>query len=155
MLHTYRNSQELIDIAGSFVQKNTTQIKKQLVSPKRLQNPIQLEFYDDGTKAYKNLAGAVNNAISKILNEFGEKKSILLLGRYNFDMYNLLMTNEFKELHDRQLKSIKFPQARLSFMTISFNVFSLIDKGISCKAKEMQETSKLLFSNVSLVVSAI
>jgi DNA helicase-4 len=115
--HTYRNSQELIDIAGSFVQKNSTQIKKHLVSPKRLQNPIQLEFYDDGTKAYKNLAGAVNNAISKILTEYGEKKSILLLGRYNFDMYNLVMTGEFKELYDNQLKSVKYPQARLSFMT--------------------------------------
>jgi DNA helicase-4 len=63
--HTYRNSQELIDIAGGFIQKNSTQIKKRLVSPKRLPNPIQLEFYDDSTKAYKNLAEAINSAISK------------------------------------------------------------------------------------------
>lgn len=27
---TYRNAQELIDIAGNFIQKNSTQIKKQL-----------------------------------------------------------------------------------------------------------------------------
>jgi len=32
--HTYRNSQELIDMAGNFVQKNSSQIKKHLVSPK-------------------------------------------------------------------------------------------------------------------------
>ena len=38
--HTYRNSQELIDIAGSFVQKNPSQIKKRLISPKQLENPI-------------------------------------------------------------------------------------------------------------------
>lgn len=31
--HTYRNSQELIDIAGGFVQKNASQIRKQLISP--------------------------------------------------------------------------------------------------------------------------
>jgi len=38
--HTYRNSQELIDIAGSFIQKNPMQIKKRLISPKKLDNPI-------------------------------------------------------------------------------------------------------------------
>ena len=29
---TYRNAQEIIDIAGTFVQKNSSQIKKELVS---------------------------------------------------------------------------------------------------------------------------
>ncbi|MBR6958590.1 MAG: UvrD-helicase domain-containing protein, partial [Erysipelotrichaceae bacterium] len=29
---TYRNSQEIIDIAGNFIQKNTSQIKKSLIS---------------------------------------------------------------------------------------------------------------------------
>lgn len=45
--HTYRNSQELIDIAGGFVQKNSAQIKKQLISPKHLENPIVIESFDD------------------------------------------------------------------------------------------------------------
>ena len=31
---TYRNSQEVIDVAGNFIQKNTSQIKKHLESPK-------------------------------------------------------------------------------------------------------------------------
>ena len=48
--HTYRNSQELIDIAGGFVQKNSSQIRKHLLSPKHLKDPIQLEFYDDNNK---------------------------------------------------------------------------------------------------------
>lgn len=30
---TYRNAQEIIDLPGTFVQKNSAQIKKELVSP--------------------------------------------------------------------------------------------------------------------------
>ena len=115
--HTYRNAQELIDIAGNFVQKNSAQIKKQLISPKRLKDPIQLEPYNDGGNTYKNLATAVNNIIGKILGEFGENKTILLIGRYNFDLYKLKMTGEFEELYDGQVRSKKHPKAKLSFMT--------------------------------------
>ncbi|MDR2718651.1 MAG: UvrD-helicase domain-containing protein, partial [Treponema sp.] len=50
IVHTYRNSQELIDIAGSFVQKNISQIKKKLISPKHLANPIILTEFDDTFK---------------------------------------------------------------------------------------------------------
>jgi len=115
--HTYRNSQELIDIAGNFVQKNSTQIKKQLISPKHLKDPIQLESYNDEANTYKNLAKAVNNVIGKILSEFGENKSILLIGRYNFDLYRLKMTGEFDELYSNQVRSKQYPKANLTFMT--------------------------------------
>ena len=115
--HTYRNSQELIDIAGNFVQKNSTQIKKKLISAKRLKDPIQLEPYNDVENIYKNLAQAVNNVIGKIISEFGETKSILLIGRYNFDLYRLKMTGEFQELYSNQIRSKKNPKANLTFMT--------------------------------------
>lgn len=52
--HTYRNSQELIDIAGGFVQQNSTQIRKQLISPKHLENPIVLEVFDDSVKPHES-----------------------------------------------------------------------------------------------------
>ncbi len=115
--HTYRNSQELIDMAGGFVQKNSTQIKKKLVSPKHLKDPIQLEFFDDSSSIYKNIAGAVNNAIEKIIKEFGPKSSILLLGRYNFDKNKLVMSKEFEERYGERLLSKKQPEANLTFMT--------------------------------------
>ncbi|GAF81678.1 unnamed protein product, partial [marine sediment metagenome] len=117
IIHTYRNSQELIDIAGNFVQKNSSQIKKQLISPKQLKEPIRLEFYNDEENTYKNLAEAVNNAISNIIDEFGEDKSILLIGRYNFDLYKLQMTGEFAEVYSNQVMSKKYPKANLTFMT--------------------------------------
>ena len=115
--HTYRNSQELIDIAGGFVQKNSTQIRKQLLSPKRLDNPIVIESFDDSFKPMKALAETVENIIGKILSEFGEKKSILLIGRYNYDMYKLCMTGAFEEMPGDRVKCKKYPEANISFMT--------------------------------------
>lgn len=115
--HTYRNSQELIDIAGGFVQKNSTQIRKQLLSPKRLDNPIVIESFDDSFKPMKALAETVENIIGRILSEFGEKKSILLIGRYNYDMYKLCMTGAFEEMPSDRVKCKKYPDANISFMT--------------------------------------
>ena len=40
LLNTYRNSQELISIASTFIQKNSNQIKKSLISYKRNETPI-------------------------------------------------------------------------------------------------------------------
>lgn len=115
--HTYRNSQELIDIAGGFVQKNSAQIRKQLISPKRLENPIVIEAFDDSYKPMKALAGLIEDIIGKILSEFGEKSSILLIGRYNYDMFKLYNTGSFSELPGNRVKSEKYPNADIAFMT--------------------------------------
>jgi len=115
--HTYRNSQELIDIAGGFVQKNTAQIKKQLVSPKCLSNPVVLVPFDDSFKPMVALSAAVEDAIGKIIDEYGRKSSILLVGRYSFDMYKLCNTSLFTELPSNKVKCEKHPEANLTFMT--------------------------------------
>lgn len=115
--HTYRNSQELIDIAGGFVQKNSSQIRKQLISPKRLKDPVVIEVFDDSVKPMKALAGKVEKIIGDILAEFGDSGSILLVGRYNYDMYKLLNTGLFEELPGGYIRSKRHPNAKLSFMT--------------------------------------
>ena len=115
--HTYRNSQELIDIAGGFVQKNNAQIKKQLISPKHLDNPIVIESFDDSSKVMKNLAVKVEEIIGKIITEFGDKKTILLIGRYNYDLFKLCKTGLFMQGYDNQVQSIKYPTVNISFMT--------------------------------------
>lgn len=100
---TYRNAQEIIDIAGTFVQKNSAQIKKELVSPKRIANPVIIypysETFDKGKERpeggkYHYLGVAVNHAIKEILEYNAAEKrsriaSILLIGRYGFDARNL------------------------------------------------------------------
>ena len=115
--HTYRNSQELIDIAGGFVQKNSAQIRKQLLSPKHLENPIVIEPFDDSVKMMASLATKVEEIIGKIIDEFGIKSSILLIGRYNYDMYKLYRTGKFSELPGNRVKSEKYPNANITFMT--------------------------------------
>lgn len=115
--HTYRNSQELIDIAGGFVQKNSAQIRKQLISPKHLENPVVIEAFDDSVKPMKALAEKVEEIIGKILAEYGEKSSILLIGRYNYDMYKLYKAGVFAELPNNHVKSEKYPNADITFMT--------------------------------------
>lgn len=115
--HTYRNSQELIDIAGGFVQKNSEQIRKQLISPKHLENPVVLEPFDDTIKPMQTLAVKVEEIIGNIITEFGIKSSILLIGRYNYDMYKLFRTGKFSELPNNRVHSEKYPQADLTFMT--------------------------------------
>ncbi len=115
--HTYRNSQELIDIAGGFVQKNSAQIRKQLISPKHLENPIVIDSFDDSFKPTKALAAKVEEIIGKIIAEYGENKTILLIGRYNYDMYKLYQTGLFKELPNNKVHSEKYPNADITFMT--------------------------------------
>jgi DNA helicase-4 len=115
--HTYRNAQELIDIAGDFVQKNSTQIKKQLVSPKRLKNPIILTEFDDGYKVNDAIAEAAEKSIGGIVAEYGEQSSILLVGRYNYDGFKICDTGKFIKLQGDRLQSSKYPNVNITLMT--------------------------------------
>ncbi|MDO9523228.1 MAG: UvrD-helicase domain-containing protein [Methanocorpusculum sp.] len=119
--HTYRNSQQLIDIAGSFIQKNSSQITKKLISPKSLTDPIVLVPYDDSQNAIQNLADVVTGTIGKICEEYGYESKILLMGRYNFDMKNLVNTKKFTEIQKgkskREIRCVQYPEAKLAFMT--------------------------------------
>jgi len=115
--HTYRNSQELIDIAGGFVQKNSMQIRKKLLSPINLKDPIILSEFDDTSKPDYAMATAAEKTIEYIINEFGKNKTILLIGRYNYDSYKLTRTGKFSDLPGNHLKCQRFPEANLTFMT--------------------------------------
>ena len=74
IVNTYRNSNELINIAGNFVMKNKKQITKKLVSNKNILNPIEIIYS-------KNLKKSLLRLIDKI------NTPILLLGRNNKDIY--------------------------------------------------------------------
>jgi DNA helicase-4 len=116
--HTYRNSQELIDIAGGFVQKNISQIKKKLISPKHIADPIILTEFDDSNKPDYAMAEAAEKTIERIVNEYGINKSILLIGRYNFDSYKIFRTGKFSDLPGNRIRCEKFPNVNITFMTV-------------------------------------
>lgn len=124
---TYRNAQEVIDIAGGFIQKNTSQIRKALVSPKHIKDPIVIETYTEEVdrKQYEGKGGkyfligkTVEKVIKKILQE-NPNSSILLLGRYGFDAYNLGKSSDF--VYDEKtgnLYSKTFENKPIEFMTV-------------------------------------
>ena len=75
---TYRNAQEIIDIAGGFIQKNTEQIQKALISPKHINNPVIIQTFteDVDRKKYEGRGGkffllgeTVENIMREILTE--------------------------------------------------------------------------------------
>lgn len=113
---TYRNSQELIDIAGKFVMQNDFQIKKKLISKKRLDKPVKLVSYDDCQNKLENKIKTVVECIRDIINHYGDFKNILLIGRYNFDKNKLLDSEFFYEL-EGALKCTEFPNVSLDFLT--------------------------------------
>lgn len=76
--NTYRNSQELIDIAGYFVMKNPNQIKKKLYSNKHIENPIEIHYYDN-----------LSTELLKIINNLSTEKDKVILGRNNNDIHLL------------------------------------------------------------------
>jgi len=124
---TYRNAQEIIDIAGGFIQKNNSQIQKALISEKHIDNPIIIQTYSEEVdrKETKGKGGkyfligkTVETAVDKILSE-NSKSSILLLGRYGFDAYNLSKSADF--IYDERtggVRSSKYPGVHIEFMTV-------------------------------------
>lgn len=132
IVKTYRNSQEVIDIAGNFIQKNKAQISKELKSPKHIDDPVIIYTYD-GSRKKKNadnksgtnyqVAHAIEVALEQIIN-FNNKEgkpedsSILLLGRFGFDGDQLEKTGLFEYISkESRLKSVKYPNLNITFMT--------------------------------------
>jgi len=78
LTNTYRNSQELINVAGSFVMKNKRQIKKNLKSKKRIKKPIIILYY-------KNLKSDFRKALNYI-----NQDNLMILGRNNRDILEVI-----------------------------------------------------------------
>ena len=109
---TYRNSQELLDIATKFIEKNPEQLKKNLVSDKRINEPIMVMAYS------KNEKQALQNAITDVYMHFGEEAEILLLGRTIYDI-NKFMDDELKYYPDTdKVLYSKYPKMNIKFLTV-------------------------------------
>lgn len=131
IVKTYRNSQDVIDIAGSFIQRNSEQISKQLISPKRIEDPVDIFTYNSTSKgrdgnrrsgANYALASAVETALGRILEYKKKEKNavgpILLLGRFGFDGDHLEKSGLFEYINrGGKIKSVKYPELDITFMT--------------------------------------
>ena len=128
--NTYRNAQEVIDIAGNFIQKNANQIKKTLYSPHHIKDPVVVMTYSDDYDKNKKLglqgvleqrAEAVVKSIEHILsNKINSQKdhTILLIGRYNFDAERIGGTPYFTyDSLNNVIICNKYPKIKLEFLT--------------------------------------
>jgi DNA helicase-4 len=107
IVNTYRNSQELINLAGNFIMQNAIHIKKELISNKHLNKPIKILYIDEYTQI---------KVLEKVLSKFKTEK-ILILGRYNFDIKPYLDKHHFL-LVDDKLKSIRYPYLDITYLTV-------------------------------------
>ena len=133
IVKTYRNSQEVIDIAGNFIQKNDTQIKKALKASKNIQDPVIIYTYDASRKrgygdtqsgANYALAKGIETALEQIMEynrQEGKKEEegkILLLGRFGFDGHQLERTGLFEyQRRESKIRSVKYPKMKITFLT--------------------------------------
>ncbi len=133
IVRTYRNAQDVIDIAGNFIQKNPVQIEKQLISPKKIKDPVIIYTYDNSYKQRGQdrrggvlyaTATAVETALDQIIEfnqQAGKKENgtILLLGRYGFDGDYLERSGLFEyKARGNKINSVKYPQLDITFMTV-------------------------------------
>ncbi len=88
--NTYRNSQELVDISGSFIKENKDQIDKDLISFKHLNHPIHfVQFNDKVVNEYGDVVEDETVEYQKLkkliikIHELVPSHSILILGRTN------------------------------------------------------------------------
>lgn len=95
--NTYRNSQELIDIAGKFIMKNNMQIKKNLKSDKHIKDPIIIVRYKKYRKDFYKLLDMIEG-------------NILVLGRNNKDISYLCNIDKDGYIH--------YKERNIRYMTI-------------------------------------
>lgn len=74
---TYRNSNELVKIAGKFIMKNPFQLKKKLKSTKKIKNPVHIIYYYN-----------LNESMQNIIDEDKINK-LFILSRNNKDLENI------------------------------------------------------------------
>lgn len=78
---TFRNSQELINIANQFITKNPKQLRKDMISDKSVDSPIKIIKYNDPRKDFRNLAEKL------------DMNNVLILGRNNNDLHKYTKEN--------------------------------------------------------------
>ena len=107
--NTYRNSQELINIAGGFVMKNKRQIHKDLKSNKHLNFPLKIIYY-------KNIKETFLKLVLKIFEE--TNKPILVLGRNNNDINLVLNPKYFKLTNNNIIKYKDNKNIQIKYLTV-------------------------------------
>lgn len=112
---TYRNSQQLINDVGRFITKNPEQLKKSLRSGKNISYPISFWFYQESPFA------VLRKMLDKLIADFGQEASIMLLGRTSFDGELLAESGLFDMKISHNGMTYKYkdsPKTPITFLTV-------------------------------------
>lgn len=104
--NTYRNSQELIHVAGNFVMRNPRQMTKNLKSNKQISKPIVIQYYHNWISSLTQLLDTI------------PYDSIFLLGRNHSDIDMVLQNPNFECENERNIIYKKRRELRLTFLTV-------------------------------------
>ena len=107
---TYRNSKELIDYSGKFVMKNPMQIKKELISEKSVEKPIQFIGFDDEVLKVKEL-------IVNIYLHHPDYR-VLILARKNKNIKELFNDEDFRDSVGTKVTLAGFEDIKIEAMSI-------------------------------------
>ncbi len=100
--YTYRNSKELVLVAGKFIMKNKSQIRKKMKSKIRENNPVEIIYYDD-------LTSSINKVIEK-----ENIDELFVLSRNNRDLENISIKNiKYRKMSVHKSKGL---QAKYVFL---------------------------------------
>ena len=114
--NTYRNSQELLSVAGQFIMKNPRQIKKALNSASHCERPVACVFYKEKEEIGKALCLALEEIAVETA---GTEATVMLLGRHNLESEWIVGISDITA--DRSQASFvwsKHPELKLSFFTV-------------------------------------
>ncbi len=121
--NTYRNSQELIDIAGEFVMANDEQIRKSLKSNKTVEDPIIIMSYNDKYEKESELRPldrmciAIEKSLDMIVSNNGDESKVLLIGRYGFEGLQVAGQTKYFMWVNNQIVSVKYPKLKITYLT--------------------------------------
>lgn len=87
---TYRNPQELINVAGEFVMNTGNLIEKSLKSNSHRKKPVKIVYYSPSRDNHV----FIENLIKKLSNSYDD---LLILGRHNGDIDKLINDTKFKK----------------------------------------------------------
>lgn len=109
---TYRNCQNLVNYSGKFIMKNNFQIKKDLISDKKIEKPVKFVLFKDGFEYL-----ALKELILRIHKEY-PSHSILILGRTNENIYRCFDDTDLIDSIDTKVKFIGYEDIDIDAMTI-------------------------------------
>lgn len=113
---TYRNSQELVNVAGDFIMQNKKQIRKKMKSNSHIRKPIKIVYYEkEDTDFYKLCLYLKRN----------NKCNILVLGRNNKDISNYI-SSKVKITEDKRIILKDDSKMNINYMTMHRS------KGLEC-----------------------